>query len=221
MVQLDTDDFDYLFDVNAPDSPQSRTWLELLKDTEEWEKLSQKRRLEVLEMYGLDAESDLSEVVSEEQINEFYGWETPQGSACAALSDLNGNPAAANVLEFQEAPSIGSAFEGVRLVGTRAELRSLLKSTGLDTSVSVQRYVETVLPKAKTQYVKDRLFEMIETDQDDVETADQLLALEKYIEAGEPEIKGFILGSAYGSVTDSFPQDSPEYTAVKEDLRKR
>ena len=222
-TQLSLDDEDYLIDMNAPnvdEPPEPRTWHEFLKELEDWESLDTKGQQAILELYGLEEGSDLNEEIPDDLLFERYAPASPQGIAYDALFKLEYNEGAKGVLEFWESPSIGSSFTGVKLVGTRDELRALLSSEGLDSEISVPLYIETILPKAKTQFVKDRLMKMVKAGNDDCDLADDLLNLEAYIEEGEPELGRFRRFSSdpYEVTLGEFPPESKEYQAIKKEL---
>lgn len=218
---LDVDEFDYLFDVDAPEEPRIRTWQELLCEKENWQNLSKKEQLKVLESYDLNEDADLSEKVPSERLFESFNSETPCGSAYLALSDLKFEDAAKGILEFQEGPIIGSSFIGVKLVGGSSVLRELLKSFNLDSKISVKLYVEKVITDAQTNFVKNKIKELIDTNNDAQEMANALLRIESYIQLGEPEIRNYMQHMYYGRALACFPKESEEYKKIKADIKNK
>lgn len=217
MIELEVDNEGLIYSADHADEPRMRTWLELLNDNEEWEKVSDEDKPGILDRYGLETESDLSKNVPEEILFDIYSWDTPHGAAYLTLSEIIIKEEWKKVLAEQECPSIGSSFRGIELIGSRSELRKLIRDSGLESEFSIKLSVEVLRNEAQTEYVKQRLHELYINNDDDEELADDLLTLERYIFDGEPELNGLALKFGFGPTLTRFPPNSEEYKRIKEE----
>ncbi len=220
---LEVNDDGRLYDVGVPEIPElpKLSWLEYLKDYSccRWSSLSDEDKEYELSQHGLEPDANLSENISEEValalIDDSY---TQTGTAYLHLRELENDKDAEGVIEYgQEGYFDGEGFF-FELAGCRGALRKLLRKKGLFPGINIELELEKLLPTVKTQALKASINELIENDDDDVETVEEWLAMENWIANGEPETEVQSFMGITSDVKADYPTDTPLYEAMKKEL---